>query len=41
MSKLAYPSQRSLSSWMDNLILRAAQLQSWTEDPVSIPSSPS
>ena len=36
-SKLAYPSQRSLASWMDNLILRAAQLQGWTEDPVSIP----
>ena len=36
-AKLAYPSQRSLTSWMDNLILRAAQLQSWTEDPVSIP----
>lgn len=36
-SKLAYPSQRSFSSWMDNLIARAGQLQSWVEEPASIP----
>jgi len=36
-TKLAYPSQRSLSSWMDNLIARAGQLQAWVEEPVSIP----
>jgi len=36
-TKLAYPSQRSLSSWMDNLIARAGQLQSWVEEPASIP----
>jgi len=36
-SRLAYPSQRSLSSWMDNLIARAGQLQSWAEDPANIP----
>jgi dynein heavy chain len=36
-SKLAYPSQRSFPSWMDNLIARAGQLQSWVEEPASIP----
>lgn len=36
-SKLAYPSQRSFSSWMDNLIARAGQLQAWVEEPASIP----
>ena len=36
-SKLAYPSLRSFSSWMDNLIARAGQLQSWVEEPASIP----
>jgi len=36
-SKLAYPSQRSLSSWIDNLILRAGQLQAWVEEPTNIP----
>lgn len=36
-ARLAYPSQRSLPSWMDNLIARAGQLQSWVEEPASIP----
>jgi len=36
-SRLAYPSQRSFSSWMDNLIARAGQLQSWVEEPAHIP----
>lgn len=35
--KLAYPSLASLSPWLANLVDRAAQLQTWTEDPASIP----
>ncbi len=35
--RLAYPSLRGLGAWMDNLLLRAQQLQSWVDDPVNIP----
>ncbi|ETO26652.1 dynein beta chain, flagellar outer arm [Reticulomyxa filosa] len=31
---LAFPSLRSLPSWIENLILRASQLQSWVDNPV-------
>ncbi len=34
---LSYASQRSLSTWVSNLVDRAGQLQEWTEDPVNIP----
>jgi len=36
-ARLAYPSQRSLSSWVDNLLARASQLQNWADDPSNIP----
>eukprot|EP01083_Nonionella_stella_P100679 284318_1 len=36
--KLAYPSLRSLTSWIDNLLKRVTQLQSWVDDPQSIPN---
>jgi len=35
--KRAYPSLRPLGPWLDNLIMRAAQLQAWTEEPTTIP----
>jgi len=35
--KLAYPSMRSLATWVENLVARAAQLSSWTEDPLNVP----
>jgi dynein heavy chain len=35
--KLAYPSLKPLGFWLDNLINRTGQLQSWTEEPVNIP----
>jgi dynein heavy chain len=35
---LAYPSLRPLAAWLSNLIDRATQLQSWTEEPLSIPN---
>mmetsp|Transcript_17270 Transcript_17270/g.33650 ORF Transcript_17270/g.33650 Transcript_17270/m.33650 type:complete len:4514 (+) Transcript_17270:154-13695(+) len=35
---LAYPSLRPLAAWLANLIDRATQLQSWTEEPLSIPN---
>lgn len=34
---LAYPSLRSLASWLEDLGQRAAQLQAWVEDPLQIP----
>jgi len=36
-SKLAYPSTRGLSSWLDNLKLRLEQINRWKEDPSEIP----
>jgi len=36
-ARLAYPSQRPLGSWSDNLILRAAQLQNWADEPTQVP----
>jgi len=36
--KLAYPSLRNLSSWLADLILRSTQLQTWTEEPLNIPT---
>ena len=35
--KLAFPSLRSLPGWIENLIQRAAQLQTWVDNPTSIP----
>jgi dynein heavy chain len=35
--RLAYPSLRSLASWLANLVMRAGQLQAWVEDPHQIP----
>src|SRR5690606_32678872 len=35
--RLAYPSLRGLGSWLENLVQRAAQLQTWVDDPVNIP----
>lgn len=34
---LAFPSLRTLPSWIQNLIERAQQLQEWTDQPTSIP----
>jgi len=34
---LAFPSLRTLPSWIQNLIERAQQLQEWTDNPTSIP----
>lgn len=36
-NKLAYPSKRGLSSWIDNLIRRTDQLATWKDDPMNIP----
>jgi len=36
-ARLAYPSIRSMASWVDNLIQRAQQLQTFCEDPTNIP----
>ena len=36
-SKLAYPSKRTLSSWIDNLRLRIDQLSTWVDEPTTIP----
>jgi len=36
-AKLAYPSLRSLGSWIDNLGSRGKQLSDWTEDPKDVP----
>lgn len=36
-SKLAYPSTRGLSSWLENLKLRLEQINRWKEDPSEIP----
>ena len=35
--KVAYPSQRGLGSWLDNLKLRLIQLNEWKDSPQSIP----
>lgn len=37
-SKLAYPSLRALAPWLSNLLDRAQQLQTWTEEPTAIPN---
>jgi dynein heavy chain len=37
-AKLAYPSLKSLSNWIENLLERAAQLTTWTEEPTQIPN---
>jgi len=34
---LAYPSERGLLSWVENLVDRASQLQDWTEEPSQVP----
>eukprot|EP00388_Colpodella_angusta_P014362 GDKJ01035914.1.p1 GENE.GDKJ01035914.1~~GDKJ01035914.1.p1 ORF type:complete len:952 (-),score=254.28 GDKJ01035914.1:54-2810(-) len=36
-ANVAYPSTRPLTSWFDNLMLRFAQLQAWTQEPQTIP----
>lgn len=36
-SKLAYPSTRGLSSWMNNLRRRLDQINIWKDDPLEIP----
>jgi len=36
-AKLAYPSERALGSWVDNLIARADQLNNWVSDPIRVP----
>lgn len=35
--RLAYPSKRFLSSWLDNLVKRINQLVAWKDDPMNIP----
>lgn len=35
---LAYDSLRSLAAWVDNLVQRSQQLQSWVDDPTSVPT---
>jgi hypothetical protein len=35
--KLAYPTKRFLSSFLDNLIKRIDQLSAWKDDPQNIP----
>lgn len=35
--KVAFPSNRGLVSWLQNLMERCAQLEEWTSDPTSIP----
>lgn len=35
--KLAYPSKRTLASWLDNLVRRIDQLATWKDDPNNIP----
>lgn len=37
-SKIAYPSLRTLSSWLEDLVVRVNQLQSWVDNPTSIPN---
>jgi dynein heavy chain len=34
---LSYPANRSLTSWIDNLVCRIEQLNEWKEDPMLIP----
>lgn len=34
---LSYPANRSLTSWIDNLVKRIDQLNDWKEDPMFIP----
>lgn len=36
-AKLAFPSTRSLGSWLDNLKMRLDQLNFWKEDPNKVP----
>ena len=36
-ARLAYPSKRFLSSWLDNLIRRIDQLSAWKDDPTNVP----
>jgi len=36
-AKLAFPTTRPLSSWLDNLKHRLDQLNTWKEDPTTIP----
>lgn len=36
-AKLAFPSTRTLGSWLDNLKQRLEQLNQWKEDPVKVP----
>lgn len=36
-AELAFPSLRTLPNWMDNLLLRAQQLTTWTEESTNIP----
>ena len=38
-ARLAYPSQRSLSQWLQNLAARITQLQEWTANPMELPRS--
>lgn len=37
-STVGYPSLRSLGSWVQNLLLRVAQIQEWTTD-LTVPKS--
>jgi len=37
-ASLAFPSLRSLPSWRQNLLERAAQLQEWVDNPTQIPA---
>ena len=36
-SKKAFPSQRGLGSWLNNIKQRLEQLNNWKEDPTRIP----
>jgi dynein heavy chain len=35
--KLAFPSQRGLNSWLDNVKQRLDQLRAWSEEPAKLP----
>ena len=35
---LAYDSLRSLATWVDNLVARSQQLQTWVDDPTNVPT---
>lgn len=36
-ARFAYPTKRSLSTWLDNLLKRIEQLANWKDDPMNIP----